>query len=123
MRVSGIFSSLPRRIPLVFEDLLGDGKQFVVNLTYAIQPSPDGLAQAFIIGADFIGNDTVAMVFSSHCICETSYMNKLYYYSFRIYCSESSTISFCEFLLALLACLIFCLHFAHTLSGCFTCLF
>ena len=45
-----------------FEELLGDGKQFGVNLTYAVQPSPDGLAQAFIIGEDFIGNDTVAMV-------------------------------------------------------------
>lgn len=45
-----------------FRDLLGDGKQFGLNLTYAVQPSPDGLAQAFIIGADFIGNDTVAMV-------------------------------------------------------------
>lgn len=45
-----------------FEALLGDGHQFGVHLTYAVQPSPDGLAQAFIIGADFIGNDTVAMV-------------------------------------------------------------
>lgn len=45
-----------------FQDLLGDGHQFGVKLTYAVQPSPDGLAQAFIIGADFIGNDTVAMV-------------------------------------------------------------
>ena len=45
-----------------FQALLGDGKQFGVNLTYAVQPSPDGLAQAFIIGADFIGADSVAMV-------------------------------------------------------------
>ena len=45
-----------------FEDLLGDGNQFGVNLSYAVQPSPDGLAQAFIIGADFIGNDDVAMI-------------------------------------------------------------
>lgn len=45
-----------------FEDLLGDGHQFGVNRTYAIQPSPDGLAQAFIIGAEFIGNEPVAMV-------------------------------------------------------------
>lgn len=45
-----------------FASLLGDGKQFGVNLSYEVQPSPDGLAQAFIIGADFIGNDSVAMV-------------------------------------------------------------
>lgn len=45
-----------------FEELFGDGAQFGISLSYAVQPSPDGLAQAFIIGADFIGNDTVAMV-------------------------------------------------------------
>ncbi len=45
-----------------FEELLGDGHQFGVRLSYAVQQSPDGLAQAFVIGADFIGNDTVAMV-------------------------------------------------------------
>ncbi len=45
-----------------FERLLGDGSQFGVNLSYAIQPSPDGLAQAFIIGEEFIGKDNVAMV-------------------------------------------------------------
>ncbi len=45
-----------------FEELLGDGHQFGVNLSYVVQPSPDGLAQAFILGADFIGDDSVAMV-------------------------------------------------------------
>jgi len=45
-----------------FEALLGDGEAFGVNLSYAVQPSPDGLAQAFIIGADFIGNEKVAMI-------------------------------------------------------------
>lgn len=45
-----------------FETLLGDGHQFGVDLKYAVQESPDGLAQAFIIGADFIGTDSVAMV-------------------------------------------------------------
>ena len=44
------------------KELLKDGSQFGVNLTYAVQPSPDGLAQAFIIGEEFIGDDTVAMV-------------------------------------------------------------
>lgn len=53
--------STPQDTPR-FQDLLGDGHQFGVNLTYAVQTSPDGLAQAFIIGADFIGDDTVAMV-------------------------------------------------------------
>ena len=53
--------STPQDTPR-FEDLLGDGHQFGVNLTYEVQPSPDGLAQAFIIGADFIGNEPVAMV-------------------------------------------------------------
>jgi len=45
-----------------FQRLLGDGSGFGVNLSYAVQPHPDGLAQAFIIGADFIGNDRVALV-------------------------------------------------------------
>ena len=53
--------STPQDTPR-FEALLGDGHQFGVELSYAVQPSPDGLAQAFIIGADFIGNDCVAMV-------------------------------------------------------------
>lgn len=45
-----------------FERLLGDGSQFGISLSYRVQPSPDGLAQAFIIGEDFIGDDTCAMV-------------------------------------------------------------
>lgn len=45
-----------------FEELLGDGRHFGINLSYAVQPSPDGLAQAFIIGEDFIGGDSCAMV-------------------------------------------------------------
>ena len=54
-----------------FEELLGDGSQFGIRLSYAVQPSPDGLAQAFLIGADFIGGDPVAMIlgdniFSGH---------------------------------------------------------
>ncbi len=53
--------STPRDTPR-FQELLGDGHQFGVELSYAVQPSPDGLAQAFIIGAGFIGNDTAAMV-------------------------------------------------------------
>ena len=45
-----------------FEELLGDGHQFGISLQYKVQPSPDGLAQAFIIGADFIGDEPVAMI-------------------------------------------------------------
>jgi glucose-1-phosphate thymidylyltransferase len=53
--------STPQDTPR-FEELLKDGSRFGINLSYAVQPSPDGLAQAFIIGADFIGEDSVAMV-------------------------------------------------------------
>lgn len=45
-----------------FENLLGDGSQFGVNLNFCVQPSPDGLAQAFLLGEEFIGNDACAMV-------------------------------------------------------------
>lgn len=45
-----------------FEALLGDGSQFGIDLSYAVQPSPEGLAQAFIIGEDFIGDDNCAMI-------------------------------------------------------------
>lgn len=53
--------STPQDTPR-FQELLKDGNQFGLRLSYAVQPSPDGLAQAFIIGEEFIGNDTVAMV-------------------------------------------------------------
>lgn len=53
--------STPQDTPR-FQELLGDGQQFGMQLSYAVQPSPDGLAQAFIIGEEFIGKDTVAMV-------------------------------------------------------------
>lgn len=54
-----------------FQELLGDGSRFGLQLSYAVQPSPDGLAQAFLIGEDFIGEDSVAMIlgdniFSGH---------------------------------------------------------
>ncbi len=46
----------------LFQNLLGDGSQFGLNLEYRVQPSPDGLAQALIIGETFIGNDSVCLV-------------------------------------------------------------
>lgn len=51
-----------------FERLLGDGSQFGISLSYARQPSPDGLAQAFTIGADFIGTDNVALVLGDNLL-------------------------------------------------------
>ena len=53
--------STPEDLPN-FEKLLGDGSEIGISLTYKEQPSPDGLAQAFIIGEDFIGNDDVCLV-------------------------------------------------------------
>ncbi|MBC2732600.1 glucose-1-phosphate thymidylyltransferase RfbA [Thiobacillus sp.] len=53
--------STPQDTPR-FEQLLGDGRQWGINLQYAVQPNPEGLAQAFIIGADFVGNGPSALV-------------------------------------------------------------
>ena len=53
--------STPQDLPR-FEQLLGDGARFGIRLSYAVQPAPEGLAQAFLIGRDFIGSDSVALV-------------------------------------------------------------
>ncbi|MCD8051625.1 MAG: glucose-1-phosphate thymidylyltransferase RfbA [Clostridiales bacterium] len=60
-----------------FEKLLGDGSQFGIHLQYATQPSPDGLAQAFIIGKDFIGDDACAMVLGDNIFYGNGMVMKL----------------------------------------------
>lgn len=60
-----------------FEALLGDGSQFGISLSYKVQPSPDGLAQAFILGDEFIGDDTVAMVLGDNIFTGNGFRKKL----------------------------------------------
>ncbi len=60
-----------------FKRLLGDGSQFGIDLSYAIQPNPDGLAQAFILGEDFIGNDDVCLVLGDNIFYGQGFSPKL----------------------------------------------
>lgn len=60
-----------------FQSLLGDGSDWGINLQYAVQPSPDGLAQAFIIGEEFIGDDKVAMVLGDNIFHGTNLSESL----------------------------------------------
>lgn len=68
--------STPQDMP-GFQRLLGDGSDFGVNFQYAVQPSPDGLAQAFIIGKDFIGNDSVCLVLGDNIFYGSGFTSKL----------------------------------------------
>ncbi|CAH5864025.1 Glucose-1-phosphate thymidylyltransferase 2 [Klebsiella aerogenes] len=68
--------STPEDLP-AFQRLLGDGSKFGVNFSYAVQPSPDGLAQAFIIGERFIGNDTCALILGDNIFFGQSFSKKL----------------------------------------------
>ena len=68
--------STPQDLPN-FEKLLGDGSQFGIKLSYKIQPSPDGLAQAFLIGEEFIGNDCCAMVLGDNIFYGTGFRTML----------------------------------------------
>ena len=91
-----------RRIPRVSKKLLGDGHQFGVNLSYAVQESPDGLAQAFIIGEEFIGDDSVAMVLGDNIFAGHGLTKRLHAavenaktgkgcYCLRLLCGRSGT--------------------------------
>ncbi|MCD7728676.1 MAG: glucose-1-phosphate thymidylyltransferase RfbA [Clostridia bacterium] len=60
-----------------FSSLLGDGKKFGINLSYKVQPSPDGLAQAFIIGEEFIGDDACCMILGDNIFYGNGMRNKL----------------------------------------------
>ena len=68
--------STPRDLP-VFEELLGDGKQLGMNIGYAVQEAPNVLAEAFIIGADFIGDDSVALVLGDNIFYGQSFSQTL----------------------------------------------
>ena len=68
--------STPQDLP-GFKRLLGDGSDYGVNFTYAEQPSPDGLAQAFIIGREFIGDDTACLVLGDNIFFGADLRKKL----------------------------------------------
>lgn len=87
-----------------FERLLGDGSQFGISLTFAQQPSPDGLAQAFTIGADHIGNDSVALVLGDNLLYGPGLGSQLQQYRnvdggavFAYYVAEPSAYGVVEF--------------------------
>lgn len=69
--------STPQDLPN-FEKLLGDGSQFGVKFSYKVQPSPDGLAQAFILGEEFIGDDSVALVLGDNIFYGQSFSRMLH---------------------------------------------
>ena len=83
--------STPRDLP-VFKELLGDGSQLGMDIQYAVQESPRGLADAFIIGADFIGNDAVALVLGDNIFYGQSFSKVLLSASDRVENEGGATI-------------------------------
>ncbi|MFC3608515.1 glucose-1-phosphate thymidylyltransferase RfbA [Stutzerimonas tarimensis] len=81
--------STPTDLPQ-YKSLLGDGSQFGVNLSYAEQPSPDGLAQAFLIGEDFIGDDSVCLILGDNIFHGQHFTEKLQ----RAACQDSGATVF-----------------------------
>lgn len=75
-----------------FENLLSDGSQFGVNFSYKIQPSPDGLAQAFILGEEFIGDDTAALVLGDNVFYGQSFSRTLQNAVNRVEASGGATV-------------------------------
>ena len=70
--------STPEALPS-FEELLNDGSQFGINLSYKIQPSPDGLAQAFVLGEEFIGNDSAALILGDNIFYGSGFSNMMHH--------------------------------------------
>ncbi len=68
--------STPTDLPN-FEKLLGDGSRYGINLSYKVQPSPDGLAQAFLLGEEFIGDDTCAMILGDNIFYGGGFIKRL----------------------------------------------
>lgn len=83
--------STPKDLPN-FKILLGDGKQFGVNFSYKEQPSPDGLAQAFILGEEFIGKDSVAMVLGDNIFYGAGFSQTLHKAALRAEKQNEATI-------------------------------
>lgn len=75
-----------------FENLLSDGAQFGVNFSYKIQPSPDGLAQAFILGEEFIGNDSAALILGDNVFYGQSFSKTLQNAVNRVEASGGATV-------------------------------
>ncbi len=75
-----------------FQRLLGDGSQFGIRLEYAVQPNPDGLAQAFIIGEDFIGDDAVCLVLGDNIFYGQNFSDKLKKAASKAQTGEGATV-------------------------------